>query len=146
MATVRDILTRKGPTVWTIHPEATVLDAAMLMNQHKVGSLVVLGDSQRIVGMFTERDVLVRVVAAQRDPAATRVAEVMTEEVACCLPETSIEEARGAMKNRRVRHLPVVDNDNRLLGMISIGDLNAFEAVAQEQTIHLLHEYLYGRA
>ena len=145
MATVRDILTRKGPTVWTIHPEATVLDAAMLMNQHKVGSLVVLGDSQRIVGMFTERDVLVRVVAAQRDPAATRVAEVMTEEVACCLPETSIEEARGAMKNRRIRHLPVLDGEQQLLGMVSIGDLNAFDSHSHEVTIHLMEEYIYGR-
>jgi CBS domain-containing protein len=69
----------------------------------------------------------------------------MTEEVVCGTLETSIEEARGAMKNRRIRHLPLVDDDRRLLGMISIGDLNAHEIDGHEQTIHLLQEYLYGR-
>ena len=115
------------------------------MNQHRVGSLVVEEDDH-IVGMFTERDILQRVVGEHRDPATTLVAEVMTTEVACCRPETSIEEARGSMKTRRVRHLPVADESGQLQGMISIGDLNAFQSVSQEQTIHLLHEYLYGRS
>ena len=95
--------------------------------------------------MFTERDVLRRVVGERRDPAATTVADVMTVEVVCCTPETTIEEARGAMMNRRIRHLPVVDGDRRLHGLISIGDLNAWHLDTQEQTIHLLNEYLYGR-
>ena len=69
----------------------------------------------------------------------------MTTEVVCCTPETTIAEARGAMKNRRVRHLPLVDGDHRLLGLISIGDLNAFEAASREETIFWMHEYLYGR-
>jgi CBS-domain-containing membrane protein len=89
--------------------------------------------------------VLRRVVAERRDPMVTTVAQVMTTEVLCCTLETTVEEARGVMKNRRIRHLPVVDADNRLRGLISIGDLNAHQATAQEQTIHLLHEYLYGR-
>jgi CBS domain-containing protein len=144
MATVRDILTRKGSHVWAIGKGATVLDAALLMNEHKIGALVVL-DQGEVVGMFTERDVLVRVVAARRDPAETRVEEVMTREVVCCTPETTLDEARGAMKNRRIRHLPVVDGGRKLLGLASIGDLNAFHADSQEQTIHLLNEYLYGR-
>jgi CBS domain-containing protein len=144
MGTVREILTRKGTQVWSVGKEATVLDAALLMNEHRVGALVVLEDG-RVAGMFTERDVLSRVVAARRDPTATRVHEVMTEEIVCGTLETSIEEARGAMKNRRIRHLPLVDGDRRLLGLISIGDLNAHEATSQEQTIHLLQEYLYGR-
>jgi CBS domain-containing protein len=95
--------------------------------------------------LFTERDILRRVVAEQRDPARTLIDEVMTTEVFCCTLETTIEEARVAMKDRRIRHLPLVDNDRRLHGVISIGDLNAFEAAAQEQTIYLLHEYLHGR-
>jgi CBS domain-containing protein len=144
MGTVREILTRKGTQVWSVGKEATVLDAALLMNEHRVGALVVLEEG-RVAGMFTERDVLRRIVAAQRDPATTRVAEVMTEEVVCGTLETSIDEARGAMKNRRIRHLPLVDGDRRLLGLISIGDLNAHEANDHEQTIHLLQEYLYGR-
>jgi CBS domain-containing protein len=114
------------------------------MNDHKVGAVVV-ADEGRLVGMFTERDVLRRVVGERRDPVTTLVGAVMTSEVVCCTPETSIEEARGAMKNRRIRHLPVVDGEGHLMGMISIGDLNAYHVNSQEQTIHLLHEYLYGR-
>ncbi len=144
MPTVREILARKGSQVFTIDPGANVLEAAQLMNEHKIGALVVI-DDDRVVGMFTERDVLRRVVAEQRDPAKTAVGELMTTEVFCCTPETTIEEARGTMKNRRIRHLPMVDADRRLLGLISIGDLNAYEASSQEQTIYLLQEYLYGR-
>jgi CBS domain-containing protein len=144
MATVRDILTRKGSHVWSIGPEATVLEAAQFLTQHRIGAAIVL-DGDRILGMFSERDVLQRVVAEGRDPSNTKVSEVMTEEVACCTPETSLEEARGAMKNRRIRHLPVVDGNDHLLGLISIGDLNAFQVADQEQTIFLLNEYLYGR-
>ncbi len=144
MARVKDILGVKGSHVLSIGPDANVLIAATLMNDHKVGSLVVI-DKGRVAGMFTERDVLRRVVGEQREPAKTLVAEVMTTEVVCCTPETTVEEARGAMKNRRIRHLPVVDGDGGLLGLISIGDLNAYQATSQEQTIYLLQEYLYGR-
>jgi CBS domain-containing protein len=144
MATVREILARKGPHVFTIGPGATVRDAAHLMNEHKIGSLVVIDDGQ-VVGIFTERDVLQRVVGEERNPASTTVGEVMTTEVVCCTPETTIAEARGAMKNRRVRHLPLVDDEHRLLGLISIGDLNAYETSDHEQTIYLLQEYIYGR-
>jgi CBS domain-containing protein len=143
MATVMAILANKGSGVLTIGKEATVLQAALLMNEHKVGALVVT-EGDGVAGMFTERDVLRRVVGEQRDPASTRVEEVMTTEVAVCTPETAIDEARGAMKNRRIRHLPVVEG-NRLCGIISIGDLNAHQMTSQEHTIHLMHEYLYGR-
>ena len=145
MATLKDILARKGPHVFTIGPEATVMDAATLMNEHKVGALVVIDDGRGVVGMFTERDVLRRVVGEQRDPLTTRVADVMTAEVACATPATTIEEARGAMKNRRIRHLPLVDDDRRLTGLISIGDLNAYQTSDHEHTIYMLQEYLYGR-
>jgi CBS domain-containing protein len=144
MASVRDILARKGSHVFTVGQDATVLDAALLMNEHRIGAMVVI-EAGRVVGMFTERDVLRRVVAEQRDPARTRVAEVMTAEVFCCSPETTIEEARGAMKNHRIRHLPLVDGDRRLQGLISIGDLNAHAAADSEHTIYLLQEYLHGR-
>ena len=144
MATVREILARKGSQVWSIGKDETVLQAAILMNEHRIGALVVV-DNDRITGMFTERDVLRRVVGEQREPAKTRVADVMSADVVCGTPATTLEEIRGAMKNRRIRHLPVVDDEGRLLGLISIGDLNAYEAACQEQTIHFLHEYLYGR-
>jgi CBS domain-containing protein len=144
MATVRDILAVKGPHVELIGPEATVLDAAMKMNQHKIGSLVVMVDGQ-LVGMFTERDILQRVVVPRLDPGETTVEEVMTTEVVCCQPHTPLQEARGVLKNRRIRHLPVLDEARRLCGMISIGDLNAHETHDHELTIHILQEYIYGR-
>ena len=145
MDTVKELLTIKGPHVLTIGQDATVLQAVNLMNDHHVGSLVVL-DQGRIVGMFTERDILRRVVGEHRDPEHTTVAEVMTTEVFCCYLSTTIEEARGAMRDHRIRHLPVLDDSGNLLGVISIGDLNAYQVTDQERTIFLLHEYLYGRA
>jgi CBS domain-containing protein len=145
MPRVQEILERKGPHVWTIGPTATVLEAAQAMNEHRVGALVVV-EGGRVVGIFTERDVLMRVVAGRKDPAATTVAEVMTAEVVCCSPETTADEARGAMRDRRIRHLPVAGADGRLLGLISIGDLNAQLQAAQEQTLFLLTEYIHGRA
>ena len=144
MATVRDILAVKGAHVLSIGPEASVLDAALLMNEHKIGSLLVMSGGC-LVGILTERDILERVVAPCRHPAQTPVQEAMTTEVACCQPHTSIDEARGVMKNRRIRHLPVVDDDRRLHGLISIGDLNAHQAHDHEYTIHVLQEYIYGR-
>jgi CBS domain-containing protein len=114
------------------------------MNEHKIGSLVVIDDGE-LVGIFTERDVLRRVVGERRDPVSTRVEEVMTTEVVCCTPDTPLDEARSAMKNRRIRHLPVVDEHRQLRGLISIGDLNAYQTNDQEHTIHLLEAYLYGR-
>jgi CBS domain-containing protein len=144
MATVHDILAVKGPHVQTIGPDASVLDAALLMNEHKIGSLVVT-DSGRLAGIISERDILQRVVAVRRDPAATSVREVMTGEVVCGRPDTTLDEVRGAMKNRRIRHLPVLDGDGGLLGLVSIGDLNAHQAHDQEVTIHILQEYIQGR-
>ncbi len=143
MARVRDILQRKGSQIWSIGPEATVFQASLFMTEHQVGAVLVLEQGQ-LIGMFSERDVLKRVVAQERDPARTTVREVMTAEVVCCSPETTLEEARGAMRDRRIRHLPVLV-DNRVVGLVSIGDLNAYLTADQEQTIFLLSEYLYGR-
>ena len=110
--------------------------------QHHVGALVVIS-GEKMVGIFTERDVLDRVVAAQRDPATTKVRDVMTSPVACCAPETARDECRAVMRARRLRHLPVV-KDGRLVGMISIGDLNEAAHADQQQTIQYLTEYVLG--
>ncbi len=144
MARVNDLLRVKGGHVFSIGVSAKALDAAILMNEHKIGSLVVLEEG-RVVGMFTERDVLHRIVAERRDPTSTFVKDVMTRDVVFCSAETTVDEARSAMKNRRVRHLPVLDDADHLLGLISIGDLNAHQTTTQEQTIHQMHEYIYGR-
>jgi CBS domain-containing protein len=144
MPTVLEILANKGTHVLSVSPTATVLDAALLMNDHKIGSLVVM-DAGRLIGLISERDLLQRVLAQRRDPADMLVRDAMTTEIICCRTYTTIDEARSVMKNRRIRHLPVVDDDNRLLGLISIGDLNAFEAHDHELTIHILEEYIHGR-
>jgi CBS domain-containing protein len=142
-AMVKEILAVKGTQVQSVAPDATVLDAALLMNEHKIGSLAVI-DGHQVKGMITERDILQRVVVPRRDPSETLVGDVMTTEVICGRPYTTIEEARSVMKNRRIRHLPIVDDDGDLAGMISIGDLNAHETNSKEMTIHLLEEYIYG--
>lgn len=144
MAAIREILGNKGDKVFSIAPRSSALGAAILMNQHKVGSLLVI-DEGNVVGIITERDLLQRVMAECKDASATPVADVMTVEVLCCQPDTSIEEAKTAMKDRRIRHLPVVDDDGQLHGLISIGDLNAYEAHSQEVTIHVMTEYIHGR-
>ena len=146
MPTVRDILISKGSQVASIGPMASALDAAVQMNEHKIGSLVVM-DEGMLVGIITERDLLQRIMAQCRDPADTLVRDVMTTEVVCCRTYTPLDEARGVMKNRRIRHLPVVDEERHLLGLISIGDLNAYQTHDQEMTIHLLEAYIHhGRA
>jgi CBS domain-containing protein len=145
MALVRDLLERKGTDVWTIGPQATVFEAALKMNEHKIGALVVVAGDGRVAGIFTERDVLRRVVGERRNPEATRVADVMTVDVVCCTPETTTDEARYEMKTRRIRHLPVANENGRLVGLISIGDLNAELQATQEHTLFLLHEYIAGR-
>jgi CBS domain-containing protein len=142
MTTVSDILAKKGTAVASIGRDSTVLDAAHAMNERRIGALVVTeGDS--VVGIFTERDVLTRVVAPQRDPATTRVAEVMTASVACCRPDTRLEECRTVMTDRRIRHLPVVD-EGRLVGIITSGDVLASEMAAKNETIEYLHAYVHG--
>jgi len=143
MAIIREILLQKGSQVWSIGTSATAFQAVLLMNEHKIGALVVI-DQGRVAGMFTERDVL-RLVAERRDLEQTSVGEWMTTEVVCCSPATSVDEAKSAMKNRRIRHLPVVGDEDRVLGVISIGDLNALETADHQQTIFMMSEYLHGR-
>lgn len=145
MPTAQDILATKGTAVYSTTPHTTVLDAVQKMNQHKLGALVVM-EGQTLVGMFTERDVLRRVVNEERNPRKTSVGEVMTTELICCNPEADIEEVSAIMKKRRVRHLPVCDESGNMHGLISIGDVNAYHASHQEAQIVFLNEYIFGRA
>ncbi len=142
MSTVQDILDRKGQRVVSIDADASVLAAAGVMNANHIGGLVVTrGD--RVVGIFTERDVMNRIVAAQRDPATTKVGDVMSSPVAVCTPETTNAECRSVMRNKRIRHLPVVANE-RLVGIVSIGDVLEVAAAEQAETICYLYEYMHG--
>ena len=142
MPTVRSILENKPNSVHTVAANATVHDAACLMNEHRVGSLVVT-ERDRICGILTERDILTRVVAPSRLPDETMVREVMTDEILTCGPDTKLAEARQVMRTRRIRHLPVVQG-NELIGMLSIGDLNLAENHELEQTIHHMEVLLTG--
>lgn len=141
MSTVANLLRGKGGQVVTVEPEATVLQAARLMNTHRIGSLVVV-EGGRPVGIFTERDLLTRVVAAEKSPSATRVRDVMTDRVLTCTPDTALDAVRHTIRSERVRHVPVVE-DGRLCGMVSIGDLNTAEVKVLCETISYLEQYTY---
>lgn len=142
MGTMHDILNRKLSTVHSVEEHATVLDAAQIMNDHKIGSVVVMKNG-RMSGILTERDILTRIVAKRQDPETTRVAQVMTREVLTARPSMSANEARGVMREKRIRHLPVVQGD-RVLGMVSIGDLNQAEHGVLVETIQSLEVYIAG--
>ena len=134
MPTVSDILSRKGETVHSIHPTATVQEAVHKMNQNHIGALVVMEDNA-VVGMFTERDVL-KLVGLEQSPRDIKVADVMTRNVLYCHPQTAIDDAGELMLQKRIRHLPVCcSQTGRLYGMISIGDINAYNVMNQEQQI-----------
>lgn len=145
MATLGEILAVKGPKVVEIGPHATAFEAALMMSEHRIGGLLVCNETG-ICGVVTERDILRKIVVQRRDPSATLVEEIMTAEVICGHPHTSLEEARVVMKEKRIRHLPILDEQGKLCGIISIGDLNAHDATSKEMTIHLLHQYIYGHA
>jgi CBS domain-containing protein len=144
MPTVKDVLALKGDSLFTTGSQVSVLDATRKMNQHKVGALVVMDDG-RVTGIFTERDVLRRVVAEERLPREVKVADVMTTDVICCSMTDDLDDVSAIMKDRRIRHVPVCDTAGKLHGIISIGDVNAQYASHAEQHIHFLNEYLYGR-
>jgi len=144
MATVQKILDHKGTSVVTCKPSDTVLDSARLMNEHGIGGVVVV-DGGNVVGIFTERDVMRRVVATKMDPAATRLLEVMTTPVISCEPTTDMDECRAIVTARRVRHLPVV-KDGKLLGVITSGDILAQQLREQQEALEYLNSWaLNGR-
>lgn len=145
MAGVKDILSEKGSHFLSIGEDAAVLDAALLMNEHKIGALPVLKDG-RLVGMFTERDILQRIVAVQKDPAKTKVKNVMTSEITLCSVNATIDEAREMMRGKRVRHLPILDDQDKPVGMVSIGDLNAWMLAHEKKTVVALQAYLNGES
>lgn len=141
MANVEKLLKQKGDGVVTMGCDASVLEAAMLMNDHHIGGVVVVADGKP-VGIFTERDILARVVAAKRDPEHTQVREVMSTPVAVAGLQSSLDELREVMREKRIRHIPIVEND-QLVGIVSIGDLNLIERQKQAETIRYLEQYMY---
>ena len=141
MATVRDLLARKSGELVTVTGATTVLDASTLMVERGIGGVVVL-DAGRLSGIFTERDVLRRVVAVRLDPAETLVRDVMTTPVLTVAPETPLEECQATMTERRIRHLPVVGPAG-MVGLVSSGDVLAYEVAERQATIQQLESYVY---
>jgi CBS domain-containing protein len=144
MATVEDILKRKGSAVRTIRQDASVFAAACAMNEARIGALVVC-DGETVVGIFTERDVLVRVIGRRCDPDKTTVGEVMSSPVRYCTLDTALEDCRELITARRIRHLPVMTT-GLLVGIITSGDILAFESAEREETIASLVQYIHGPA
>lgn len=146
MDKVGSVLALKGRHVETVSADATVLEAVARMNERRIGSVLVAatyrpGEPYGPVGIFTERDVLVRVVARGLDPATTYVRDVMTVELVTIRADTTVAEAMRIITERRCRHLPVVDATG-LCGLISIGDLTKWVVHDQQQTIEDLNGYL----
>jgi len=145
MDSILDLLQSKPRQVIATSPEATVRQATRLMNDHGIGSLLVTSGG-RLVGIFTERDVLRRVVAEGRSPDATPVRDVMTHHVVCCGPADSVEEVADTMRRRRVRHVPVVGEFDSVVGLVSIGDINAHRFNACASELVQVRGYIMDRA
>ncbi len=140
---VSNVLGEKGRQVYTVSRTATVAEAVREMNDKGIGALLVM-DADRIAGIFTERDVLRRVVDADRDPALTKVAAVMTRNPTTILLTTHVREAMNLMTDRRFRHLPVIQ-DGTVVGMLSIGDIMRWLTMQQEDEIRQMSAYITGQ-
>ena len=103
-------------------------------------------DDDQLVGIFTERDVLTRLVGTGMDPRKVPVQDVMTRDVLCCGVFTDLDEVAQIMQSRRIRHLPVKDVEDTVIGMISIGDVNACNVQLKQATIENMTDYICGRS
>ena len=139
-APITAILDRKGRTVFSVLPTMTVAEAVAEMNSKRVGSVLVL-EAGQLVGIFTERDVLRRVVGAGVNPRSTLVADVMTKDVITISPEATVEETMILFTEKRCRHLPVCEQ-GRLVGTISIGDITRWIADSHRFEAEHLKNYI----
>jgi CBS domain-containing protein len=136
------LLERKGSIVYTVPPTFSVFEAVAEMNRHRIGAIVVV-DATRIVGIFTERDALLRVVGAGLDPRRALVADVMTAGLITVAPDTTVEQTMHIFTEKRFRHLPVV-REGQLLGLISIGDVTRWMADTHRTEAEHLKTYIAG--
>ena len=140
MKSLKQVLQGKGHDVWSIGPEDSVYDAMQMMADKDVGALVVMeGDS--LVGVFSERDYARKVILRGRSSKDTKVKEIMTSRVAYARPEQSVEECMALMTDKHIRHLPVMDGD-KMLGVVSIGDLVKVIIEEQQHVIEQLEQYI----
>ena len=140
---LRTLIADKGNRVHSIEPTATVLEAVRRMNDNGIGAILIARGAGP-VGIFTERDILRRVVARGLDPATTPIGEVMTREIVFVGPTVTVGEAMAIITARRIRHLPVMEG-GKLLGLVSSGDLTRWVSRGRESEIQQLVEFITGK-
>ena len=139
---VGSVLAHKGSAVWSIAPNATVFDAIELMADKNVGALPVVDDGQ-LVGMISERDYTRKVSLKGKSSKHTPVREIMTQDVVTVNVADTIRECMGVMTDSRIRHLPVMEGE-KMIGLVSLGDLVKWVISAQAATIEALQKYITG--
>ena len=142
MTYVRQLLKTKGNEIWSIAPQATVYEALQIMSEKDVGALLVV-EKENLVGIFSERDYARKVILKERSSKDTTVGELMTREVLYIEPQSTVEDCMALMTAKRVRHLPVLENE-RLIGIVTIGDVVKQIISDQEFTIQQLERYIKG--
>ncbi len=142
MISVRHLLDRKNPALFSVAPEDPVLKAIRSMAEHRVGALLVMraGD---LAGIVSERDYARKVVLLGRSSADTPVSQIMSSPVITVSPDTPVQECMVLVTEKRIRHLPVVEA-GRVIGIISIGDLVKSVIEEQQRTIEQLESYIHG--
>ena len=142
MNLVKHLLDTKGRHVISVTSDTSVLDAIKIMAEKAIGSLVVMDDDE-LCGILSERDYARKVIIKGRASESTRVAEIMTVDVVTTSSAQTVNDCMGLMTDKRIRHLPVVE-DNRVIGMISIGDLVQAIISDQQEEIEQLEHYISG--
>ncbi len=140
---VRNILQNKNGKIWTTTPQASVYEAIGLMGEHNIGALVVMEEG-KVVGVFSERDYSRKVVLRGRTSRDTLVSEILSRPVITVEPSTGVEICMELMTQHRIRHLPVVEVDGSLVGLVSMGDIVNWMLQTQRHLIHQLHGYISG--
>jgi CBS domain-containing protein len=143
MKLVKDILDTKGTRVWTIEPTATVREALTTMADQEIGALVVT-DAARVVGVISQRDYARSAMVAGRASLETLVRDVMARNPSCVTPGHTIAECMSCMTDKRVRHLPVLADDDNLGGVVSIGDVVAAILSDCAAKVDELESFVYG--
>ena len=141
---INQLLMQKGREIITIAPATSVLEAVQVMDAKNIGSLLVLNAHGKIAGIFAERDCFRKVILAGKLPSEVPVKAVMTKKVIYASPEDTVDECMALMTQKRIRHLPVIDAHEKVVGIISIGDLVKFVASEQDAMIRNLEKYIEG--
>ncbi len=141
--TVGAILKRKGVGAWSVTPEHTVFEAIAMMAEKGVGALLVISDGE-LAGIISERDYARKVILKGRSSKTTVIQEIMSSPVISVGPGQSVDECMELMTRNRIRHLPIVENE-KVLGVVSIGDLVKWVVSEQEETIEHLQNYISAK-